>query len=348
MKILISILLFTIVFPIHSAVDQFYNYCESGLKYMQARKYDRALADFKSAISLEFEDAHKKRTYDTRFIQYYPHRELGICFYYLGEHDNAMGELQLSYAYKKSNRAEEYIKNLSYTGGEIDLTADLKIKEQEAKKQEELAKQEKEEKRLGEERKAVELLALELQIQQKRKELEDQLQKLEAEKQITIDVSSLPVGALTYDPSKVTQVGSRLSVAVLSFESNDGAANLVDSVTEKLITHLVNLRRFRVIERSALDKIMEEQKLGLTGFVDDDLAVKVGKLAGADVIILGRINLDPGFAKVNARGIDTETSELIVAKEAESAITNISNIERMVETNGKIQTIKVEGKVVVK
>lgn len=93
---------------------------------------------------------------------------------------------------------------------------------------------------------------------------------------------------------------------------------------------------------------MEEQKLGLTGFVDDDLAVKVGKLAGADVIILGRINLEPGFAKVNARGIDTETSELIVAKEAESAITNISNIERMVETNGKIQTIKVEGKVVVK
>jgi TolB-like protein len=322
LKILISILLFTIVFPIHSAVDQFYNYYESGLKYMQARKYDRALADFKSAISLEFEDAHKKRTYDTRFIQYYPHRELGICFYYLGEHDNAMGELQLSYAYKKSNRAEEYIKKLSYTGGEIDLTADLKIKEQEAKKQEELAL-----------------------IQ---KELEDQLQKLEAEKQITIDVSSLPVGALTYDPSKVTQVGSRLSVAVLSFESNDGAANLVDSVTEKLITHLVNLRRFRVIERSALDKIMEEQKLGLTGFVDDDLAVKVGKLAGADVIILGRINLDPGFAKVNARGIDTETSELIVAKETESAITNISNIERMVETNGKIQTIKVEGKVVVK
>lgn len=181
MKILISILLFTIVFPIHSAVDQFYNYCESGLKYMQARKYDRALADFKSAISLEFEDAHKKRTYDTRFIQYYPHRELGICFYYLGEHDNAMGELQLSYAYKKSNRAEEYIKKLSYTGGEIDLTADLKIKEQEAKKQEELAL-----------------------IQ---KELEDQLQKLEAEKQITIDVSSLPVGALTYDPSKLHRSG---------------------------------------------------------------------------------------------------------------------------------------------
>jgi hypothetical protein len=76
---------------------------------------------------------------------------------------------------------------------------------------------------------------------------------------------------------------------------------------------------------------MEEQKLGMTGFVDDETAVKVGKLAGADVIILGRINIEVGFAKVSARGIDTETSELIVAKEVSSGNTNIETIERLVE-----------------
>ncbi len=38
-----------------------------------------------------------------------------------------------------------------------------------------------------------------------------------------------------------------------------------------------------------------------------------------------------GFVKVSARGIDTETSVLIVAKEADSGNTNIETIENLVE-----------------
>jgi len=369
------------------AVEQFYTYYDNGLKYMQQRQWERAISEFKSAMSLSFEDSKKKRTYGTRFIKYFPHRELGVCYYNLEEYDNAMGELQLSYAYKKSKRCQEYIDKLSYSGKEINLEDDLAKKKEEEQKQKELAKRQKElddqrlreeeiarkkkelqeeENRLAAERlkkeeaerqrieqeklaqqqkdedaklleeaqskkAAEELLALELEIAKKKKELEDEQEKLEIQKETTSNVTLLPVGALTYDPNKVTQVGSRLSVAVLNFESNEAAVKLIDSITEKLVTQLVNLRRFRVIERSALDKIMEEQKLGMTGFVDEETAVKVGKLAGADVIIMGRISLEIGFAKVSARGIDTETSELIVAKESDSGNTNIENIERLVE-----------------
>jgi curli biogenesis system outer membrane secretion channel CsgG len=370
-----------------SAVEKFYMYYDDGVEYMEKGQWERAIGEFKSAMSLSFEDSKKKRTYGTRFIKYFPHRELGICYYNLEEFDDAMGELQLSYAYKKSKRAEEYIQKLSYSGNKIDLQDDKeknKAEEQEQQnlalrqnefdeqrqKEAEIARKrnelEAEEKRLEVEKKkkeeaeklrvekdnlaqqkkdeaakrledeqakkaAEELLALELEISRKKKELQEEQTKLEIQKETTSNVTLLPVGVLTYDPSKVTQVGSRLSVAVLNFESNEAAAKLIDSVTEKLVTQLVNLRRFRVIERSALDKIMEEQKLGMTGFVDDETAVKVGKLAGADVIILGRISLEIGFAKVSARGIDTETSELIVAKEADSGNTNIENIERLVE-----------------
>ena len=52
-------------------------------------------------------------------------------------------------------------------------------------------------------------------------------------------------------------------------------------------------------------------------------------MAGADVIILGSINMQLGFVKVSARGIDTETSVLIVAKEADSGNTNIETIENL-------------------
>jgi len=337
------------------SIEKFYTYYDKASKYMQKGEWERAIAEFKSAASLEFEDAKKKRTYGTRFIKYFPHREMGICYYNLEEFDNAMGELQLSYAYKKSKRAEEYIKKLSFDGRNIDFEKNLAERKQHEKEQEELALQQKEmeeqiqkeaelaqkqkeieeeNKRLEKEREKkekAELAAMEKEIQKKQRELEKERKKLEEQKKRKSNISKLPLGALTYDPNAVTQVGSRLSVAVLTFASNEKAQNLAESVTEKLVTQLVNLRRFRVIERSALDKIMEEQKLGLTGFVDEETAVKLGKLAGADIIILGRINLEVGFAKVSARGIDTETSELIVAKEVSSGNTNIETIERLVE-----------------
>ena len=337
------------------SIEKFYTYYDKASKYMQKGEWERAIAEFKSAASLEFEDARKKRTYGTRFIKYFPHREMGICYYNLEEFDNAMGELQLSYAYKKSKRAEEYIKKLSFDGRNIDFEKNLAERKQHEKEQEEFAFRQKEmeeqkqkeaelaqkqkeieeeNKRLEKEREKkekAELAAMEKEIQKKQRELEKERKKLEEQKKRKSNISKLPLGALTYDPNAVTQVGSRLSVAVLTFASNEKAQNLAESVTEKLVTQLVNLRRFRVIERSALDKIMEEQKLGMTGFVDDETAVKVGKLAGADLIILGRINIEIGFAKVSARGIDTETSELIVAKEVNSGNTNIETIEYLVE-----------------
>jgi TolB-like protein len=352
---LILIFSFLLIFSPTHAIEKFYTYYDKGIKFMEKGEWERAIEEFKSAISLGFEDAKRKRTYGTRFIKYYPHRDIGICFYNLGEFSEAMGELQLSYAYKKEKKTKQYIDKLSYKGKQLDLKDDFIKKQEQQEEQEDLARrqQEMEEQRIKEEeiarkqkeiedeknklakekkvKEKKELKKMEQEIARKNKELEAERAKLDKLKEQRSEVSKLPVGALTYDPSKVTQVGSRLSVAVLPFGGNDEAKDLTDSVTEKLIIQLVNLRRFRVIERSALDKIMEEQKLGLTGFVDEETAIKVGKLAGADVIILGNINMQVGFVKVSARGIDTETSVLIVAKEADSGNTNIETIENLVE-----------------
>ena len=46
--------------------------------------------------------------------------------------------------------------------------------------------------------------------------------------------------------------------------------------------------RVEVVEREALERILKEQRLSMTGLIDDQSAVKVGKLLGADVILVGR------------------------------------------------------------
>jgi len=308
--------------------DKFYNYYDSGLKYINKGDWLRAIASFESAISLEFEDTKRKRTYGTRFIQYYPHRELGISYYNLGEYGNARKELELSIAYQKTKRAEEFLTKMKGLGegpGSEDIAALEELKRIEEEKE----KIKAEEERLAKERERIakkEAKKREEELKRQKKLLEEERRRVEAKK-----VKSIPPGMLAYDPSKVTQVGSRLSIAVLPFSSTEETQELIETVTEKLITQLVNFRRFMVIERQAMEAIMKEQALSMSGLVDEKFATRAGKIVGADVIVIGSINVLPTFSKVNARLIDTETSETIVAKEALSQETNIESIEDIVE-----------------
>ncbi|KQC12135.1 MAG: hypothetical protein APR54_10015 [Candidatus Cloacimonas sp. SDB] len=309
-QIIIFFIFLLILFGISSgklfAQEKFYNYYDNGLKYMEKGDWLRAAEEFKSAISLEFEDAKRKRTYGTRFIQYFPHRELGIVYYQLEEFDRSMGELQLSIAYKFSKRAKEYVDKLSYDGVSV-LQAE-EIADEPVTKKPDIDPDE---------------------FESKKDKTTEKVEK-PAEYEIS-STEKVPAGALTYDPSKVTQVGSRLAIAVLPFGANENALNLQESITDKMITQLVNLRRFRVIERGAIEQVMKEQAFNLSGMVDENSAIEVGKIVGADVIVIGRINIEIGYGKVNARGIDIETGETIVAKEASAGTTNIETIEKLVE-----------------
>ncbi|MFZ4621330.1 MAG: FlgO family outer membrane protein, partial [Bacteroidota bacterium] len=121
-----------------------------------------------------------------------------------------------------------------------------------------------------------------------------------------------------YDPNKSAQVGSRLAIAVLPFESDKAGAVYKNDITNEMINQLVSLRRFKVIERSAMDKIVSEQKIQASGFVDDKSAVKLGKIAGADALVIGTISVLDGKVKVSARLVDVETAETIIAEDATS------------------------------
>jgi len=324
--ILFCLFIFVLLSPL-CAIEKFYNYYDNGLEFMEKRDWLRAIEEFKSASSLEFKDTKKKRTYGTRFIKYFPHREMGIAYYNLGEFENAKKELELSMAYKKSKLAEEYLQKLGEGGIPIISLIDLEKERLELERQQKLIE---EEKKLAKEKKAKEELEKrEIDLEKHRKEIERK--KLEEEKKRALKSSIILAEKLNYDTSSIPQVGSRLSVAVLPFEFKGEAEDIELTATEKLITQLVNLRRFKVIERGAMDKIMEEQAFGISGMVDEETAVEVGKLAGADVIILASIYIVPDFGKVSARGINTETSEAIVAKEVQTNNPDLKGIEELIE-----------------
>jgi len=72
-------------------------------------------------------------------------------------------------------------------------------------------------------------------------------------------------------------------------------SNLTDNPTISLKLHnvLVNyfLRtgRFKALERSRMDPIIQEQKLGIAGLIDEKQAAKIGILIGAKAILTGEV-----------------------------------------------------------
>jgi curli biogenesis system outer membrane secretion channel CsgG len=59
------------------------------------------------------------------------------------------------------------------------------------------------------------------------------------------------------------------------------------TVSDRLVAKLVNNQYYTVIERKELSKILQEQALSLSGVIDANQAAEVGKLLGAEGLIMG-------------------------------------------------------------
>src|SRR6185503_7744131 len=127
---------------------------------------------------------------------------------------------------------------------------------------------------------------------------------------------------------RVSDLGQKIStgltenqkrtIAVVEFADLRG--NVTDFgrfLAEELITKLYETRKFKVIERQLLNRVIAEQKLSLTGVVDPTSAQKLGKLLGVDAIASGTITDLGTSLRVNARLIDTSTAEIFAVASIE-------------------------------
>ncbi|MBW7932948.1 MAG: hypothetical protein H3C62_04905 [Gemmatimonadaceae bacterium] len=120
-------------------------------------------------------------------------------------------------------------------------------------------------------------------------------------------------------PSAVSaQGGSKPTVAVLYFNNSAiGSANaelqpLSKGIADMLIGELAANPGIRVVERDQIQKVLDEQKLSTEGKVDNETAVKVGKLVGAHYMVTGGFITDrSGRMRFTARVFNTETGLIV-------------------------------------
>ena len=100
-------------------------------------------------------------------------------------------------------------------------------------------------------------------------------------------------------------------IAIMEFVNMQGkVSNMGKYISEELTTRLYLTGKFEVIERQLLDKIIEEQKISLSGMIDESSAVELGRVLGVDAIASGTITDLGTSVKVNARLISAESGKL--------------------------------------
>lgn len=89
--------------------------------------------------------------------------------------------------------------------------------------------------------------------------------------------------------------------------------SLGKAVSAMLITEMSGREGIRVIERQDLRRLLEEQALAVSGMVDDNTAIEIGRLLGAQYMVFGSATIS-GEMRLDMRAVDVETSEILEAQ----------------------------------
>ncbi|MEX0654592.1 MAG: CsgG/HfaB family protein [Phycisphaeraceae bacterium] len=120
----------------------------------------------------------------------------------------------------------------------------------------------------------------------------------------------LPAAAQEGEPEPAA-ADRPLTVAVLDFDVDDVAdAGLGEIIGQTVTIMLAGEPGFETLDRAAIDRLLAEQELTLTGLVDTAAAVEVGQLVGARLLIVGRAFQLGERTFITAKLIGTETSRV--------------------------------------
>jgi hypothetical protein len=112
---------------------------------------------------------------------------------------------------------------------------------------------------------------------------------------------------------------AKLTVAILDFESSgSGGDKIGKQIPDALAALLSDDDGFQLVERAQVAKAVAEQAVGLSGLVDSDKAIKIGKIVGAQILVTGKVFTLDRDTYITAKLIGSETSlvQAVMVKDA--------------------------------
>lgn len=122
----------------------------------------------------------------------------------------------------------------------------------------------------------------------------------------------------------------KTTIAIVSFDNltDDNSLDWLErGISESVTTDLLLMDKFVVIERMKIDNVIQEQKLTLSGLIEESGATKVGELIGAESIILGSYQIINNSIRINCRLINTESGNIMRAAKVDGSFDSIFSLQ---------------------
>ncbi len=100
-------------------------------------------------------------------------------------------------------------------------------------------------------------------------------------------------------------------LAVMTLEPINLSSSEANILSERLTSKLISLKKYTVIERAHIQKVLHEQKFQHSVCTDTQCAVEIGKILGSNYIVIGNASKLGRTYTIDCRIIDVETVEAI-------------------------------------
>ncbi len=113
------------------------------------------------------------------------------------------------------------------------------------------------------------------------------------------------------------QTPDKARIAVLPLtDTNNQAKNegYGEAIAGMLMTELINGQVFQVVERSEIDKMMQELAFQYSGAVDAGTAKQIGVILGVDILVFGTVAKFDQVVETDIRLVDTNNGEALLAE----------------------------------
>jgi len=124
---------------------------------------------------------------------------------------------------------------------------------------------------------------------------------------------------------KIT-VGSIFAVVSIKSLSDD----LTSHIISLLETGLVNTEKLQIVSRQRIQTVLNEQDFGMSGYVDDVSAQRIGKILGASYVLTGDMVKPENKYYLNIQVLETETARIMYSRSFEIRNNDLRNYEQLI------------------
>lgn len=118
----------------------------------------------------------------------------------------------------------------------------------------------------------------------------------------------------------VERVGDTSVIAVLPFADSSGTVEAGGRLLQHSLEKELIRRKLKLVDRDHLDKVLRERDLQLAELNRGQAVQAVGRLAGADVLVIGTLLKMDGRTFASVRAVEVKTTRLLAATEPRALV----------------------------